>query len=99
MMVGNGEKSFKSNEIPILTYHHDDDQQRKAVITKDIPKGCLAIKVGSTLGGGDQERIVVPVNYLNHPLFAQLLKEAEEEYGFAQEGAIVIPCQLDHFRV
>lgn len=102
-MVGSGgRRSLKLKQVPIFTYHHhnhdhdDEDHERKKEITRDIPKGCLVIKVGSE--GGEKERIVVPVNYLNHPLFAELLKEAEEEYGFAHEGAIVIPCQLEQFR-
>ncbi|GJX42393.1 auxin-responsive protein SAUR32 [Tanacetum coccineum] len=48
-----------------------------------VPKGCLAVKVGQ---GDDQQRFVVPVTYFNHPLFMQLLKEAEKEFGFAQKG-------------
>ncbi|WJX85755.1 hypothetical protein P8452_68161 [Trifolium repens] len=63
--------------------------------TKDIPKGCVAIKVGH---GEEQQRFIVPLNYLNHPLFVGLLKEAEEEYGFSQQGTIIIPCQLEEFK-
>ncbi|KAF7843906.1 auxin-responsive protein SAUR32 [Senna tora] len=64
---------------------------------RDVPKGCLAIKVGQ---GGEEElqRFVVPVIYFNHPLFLQLLKEAEEEYGFDQKGTITIPCHVEEFR-
>ncbi|KAK7332711.1 hypothetical protein VNO80_29466 [Phaseolus coccineus] len=60
-----------------------------------VPKGCLAIKVGQ---GEDQQRFVVPVMYFTHPLFMQLLKEAEEEYGFDQKGTIAIPCHVEEFR-
>ena len=88
-MVKSGEKLFQ--ELPFPHPHHF---QRKQVI-KDIPKGCLAIKVGQ---GKEQERIVIPVVYLNHPLFAHLLKEAEEEYGFAHQGTITFPCQVEEFR-
>ncbi|RWW20725.1 hypothetical protein GW17_00015134 [Ensete ventricosum] len=60
------------------------------------PKGCMVMWVGQE--GEEQLRFVVPVVYLNHPLFAKLLEEAEKEYGFDQKGAIVIPCGVDHFR-
>ncbi|KAJ1692685.1 hypothetical protein LUZ63_009383 [Rhynchospora breviuscula] len=60
------------------------------------PKGCMGILVGT--GGEEPQRFVVPVVYLNHPLFLSLLKEAEEEYGFEQKGAITIPCHVEHFR-
>ncbi|BAT98151.1 hypothetical protein LR48_Vigan11g021700 [Vigna angularis] len=72
-----------------------DHPQRKKVVIEDIPKGFLPIKVGQ---GEEQEKIVMPVMYLNHPLFSQLLKEAEEEYGFDQQGTIIIPCHLKDFR-
>ncbi|KAJ3690691.1 hypothetical protein LUZ61_019855 [Rhynchospora tenuis] len=59
------------------------------------PKGWMAIRVGAE--GEEQRRFLVPVMYLNHPLFLGLLKEAEEEYGFNQKGAITIPCHVEHF--
>ena len=67
------------------------------------PKGCMAVRVVGPVGGGgaaqaEEERFVVPVGYLKHPLFVGLLKEAEEEYGFQQQGAITIPCGIDNFR-
>ncbi|KGN49830.1 hypothetical protein Csa_000428 [Cucumis sativus] len=66
-------------------YHH-----RNKVET---PKGCLAILVGQ-----EQQRFFIPVIYVNHPLFVQLLKKAEDEYGFDQKGPISIPCPVDDFR-
>ncbi|XP_028752283.1 auxin-responsive protein SAUR32-like [Neltuma alba] len=105
-MVGSGNRSFKLKELGIATQHphhgtdnteSDHEERSKAGIIKRYmapPRGWLAIKIGREV----QERIVVPVSYLNHPLFAELLKQAEEEYGFKQEGAIAIPCQLKHFK-
>ncbi|XP_051137894.1 auxin-responsive protein SAUR32-like [Andrographis paniculata] len=76
-------------------HHHNhggcSGERREA---RGIPKGCLAITVGQGL---ERRRFVIPVSYLNHPLFTQLLKEAEEEYGFDQKGAINIPCHLEDF--
>ncbi|KQK17530.1 auxin-responsive protein SAUR32 [Brachypodium distachyon] len=60
------------------------------------PKGCMAVRVVGP--GEEEERFVVPVGYLKHPLFVALLKAAEEEYGFEQQGAITIPCGVDNFR-
>lgn len=55
----------------------------------------MAVMVGQ---GEEQQRFVIPVIYINHPLFMQLLKEAEEEYGFDQKGPITIPCHVEQFR-
>jgi len=60
-----------------------------------VPKGHLAVYVGQK--DGDFHRVLVPVMYFNHPLFSQLLKEAEEEYGFNQQGGITIPCRYSEF--
>ncbi|URD90704.1 Auxin responsive protein [Musa troglodytarum] len=57
------------------------------------PKGHLAVYVG----GGQPRRYVVPVIYFNHPLFGELLREAEEEFGFHHPGGITIPCPAAEF--
>ncbi|KAK1325298.1 hypothetical protein QJS10_CPA01g02511 [Acorus calamus] len=84
--MGNGEKTL----LNFLLHN------QKKEMMKDVPKGCLAIRVGGE--GEEQQRFVVPVMYFNHPLFMQLLKEAEEEYGFDQKGTITIPCHVEEFR-
>ncbi|KAI3855446.1 hypothetical protein MKX03_025404 [Papaver bracteatum] len=56
----------------------------------DVPKGHCAIYVGDI----GKKRFVVPVSYLNHPLFQDLLHHAEEEFGFDHPmGGITIPCK------
>ena len=89
IIMGSGEKSLRNFHLHLPHLHHHKKQAR------DVPKGCLAIKVGQ---GEEQQRFVVPVIYFNHPLFIQLLKEAEEEYGFDQKGTISIPCHVEEFR-
>uniref|UniRef100_A0A0E0M9L6 Auxin-responsive protein SAUR32 n=1 Tax=Oryza punctata TaxID=4537 RepID=A0A0E0M9L6_ORYPU len=59
------------------------------------PKGCVTVRVG--VEGEEQRRFAVPLGHLKHPLFGALLEEAEREYGFAQQGAIAIPCRVDRF--
>ncbi|KAJ3680373.1 hypothetical protein LUZ60_016651 [Juncus effusus] len=65
---------------------------------KPPPKGHLAVYVaGDGKDGGSPRRFVVPVVYFNHPLFGELLKEAEEQFGFGQPGGITIPCPVAKF--
>ncbi|KAE9605766.1 putative small auxin-up RNA [Lupinus albus] len=92
--MGNGEKSPRSFNLHhnIHHHHHPHHHDEKK---KQVPKGCMAIKVGKEK---EQQRFVVPVEYFNHPLFMQLLKRAEEEYGFDQKGTITIPCHVEEFR-
>ncbi|XP_007039930.2 PREDICTED: auxin-responsive protein SAUR36 [Theobroma cacao] len=60
-----------------------------------VPKGHLAVYVGDS--EGDTTRVVVPVIYFNHPLFAELLKEAERVYGYNHSGGITLPCGISEF--
>ncbi|XP_054779817.1 auxin-responsive protein SAUR15-like [Prosopis cineraria] len=57
-----------------------------------VPKGFLAICVGEEL-----KRFTIPTEYLSHPAFQVLLREAEEEFGFHQEGVLKIPCHVSLF--
>lgn len=57
-----------------------------------VPKGCLAVSVGE-----EEKRFVIPMDYLAHQSFQVLLREAEEEFGFQQQGILKIPCQVSLF--
>ncbi|KAI3447970.1 hypothetical protein Pfo_004635 [Paulownia fortunei] len=59
----------------------------------NIPKGYIAVYVGD-----DKKRFVIPVSYLNQPSFQDLLKQAEEEFGFYHPtGGLTLPCREDVF--
>ncbi|XP_022896752.1 auxin-induced protein 15A-like [Olea europaea var. sylvestris] len=62
--------------------------------TVDIPKGHVAVYVGE----GEKKRFIIPISYLNHSLFEDLLSQAEEEFGFDHPmGGLTIPCSMDVF--
>ena len=44
----------------------------------EVPIGHFAVYVGAD----EKKRFVIPLSYLNHPDFQDLLCQAEEEYGF-----------------
>ncbi|XP_009587310.1 auxin-responsive protein SAUR36-like [Nicotiana tomentosiformis] len=69
-----------------------DFMEQKEMI---VPKGHLAVYVGEKEDNAC--RVLVPVIYFNHPLFAGLLREAEMEYGFNHSGGIQIPCRISEF--
>ncbi|KAL5713473.1 hypothetical protein ACHQM5_015544 [Ranunculus cassubicifolius] len=59
-----------------------------------VPKGHIAVFVEES----QKKRFVVPLAYLNHSLFQDLLNQAEEEYGFSHPmGGLTIPCDEDTF--
>jgi SAUR family protein len=57
-----------------------------------VPRGSFAVYVGD-----EMRRFVIPTEYLDHWAFAELLREAEEEFGFRHEGALRIPCDVEVF--
>ncbi|KAJ9704298.1 hypothetical protein PVL29_002726 [Vitis rotundifolia] len=44
----------------------------------NVPKGHVPVYVGET----EKKRFVIPISYLKHPSFQNLLSQAEEEFGF-----------------
>ncbi|CAN8326751.1 unnamed protein product [Cochlearia groenlandica] len=57
-----------------------------------VPKGYLAVSVGK-----EEKRYKIPTEYLSHQAFHELLREAEEEFGFQQSGVLKIPCEVAVF--
>ncbi|KAL0334642.1 UNVERIFIED_CONTAM: Auxin-induced protein X15 [Sesamum radiatum] len=69
-------------------------ERRSASSGVDVPKEHLAVYVGES----ERKRFVIPVSYLNHPSFQDLLFQAEEEFGFDHPmGGITIPCSEELF--
>ncbi|PIA56066.1 hypothetical protein AQUCO_00700424v1 [Aquilegia coerulea] len=59
-----------------------------------VPKGHIAVYVGEN----EKRRFVIPISYLSHPLFQDLLNQAEEEFGFNHPmGGLTIPCNEESF--
>lgn len=92
MSVGLPEMVVYAKQM-IQRKHHHQIQRRSSSV---VPKGHFAIYVGEE--ENNKKRFVVPVTYLKHPLFQDLLFEAAEEFGFHhQMGGITIPCAQQHF--
>ncbi|KMT01086.1 hypothetical protein BVRB_9g223410 [Beta vulgaris subsp. vulgaris] len=70
----------------------------KQIITKHqqvVPKGHIPVYVGEQ---ADKRRCVVPLSYLAHPAFLNLLQRTEEEFGFNHPtGALTILCTQETF--
>ncbi|CBI37958.3 hypothetical protein VitviT2T_003033 [Vitis vinifera] len=60
----------------------------------NVPKGHVPVCVGET----QKKRFVIPISYLKHPSFQNLLSQAEEEFGFDHPlGDLTIPCREEAF--
>ncbi|XP_050233053.1 auxin-responsive protein SAUR21-like [Mercurialis annua] len=62
--------------------------------TSSVPKGFFAVYVGES----KKKRFVVPISILNQPSFQDLLRKAEEEFGFNHPmGGLTLPCREEIF--
>jgi len=78
--------SIVSNAMQVLSPH--------AKNKKGVPKGHVAVYVGEN----EMKRYVVPLTYLSHPSFQDLLRHAEEEFGYGHPmGGLTIPCKEEVF--
>ena len=67
---------------------------KQLIKRQDVPKGYLAVYVGEV----QRKRFVVPLSYLDQPVFQDLLRRSEEEFGFNHPmGGLTIPCREEAF--
>ncbi|CAJ1937723.1 unnamed protein product [Sphenostylis stenocarpa] len=65
-----------------------------------VKKGWLAVEVEEEAEEGcgeGSQRFMIPISYLYHPLFNNLLDKAYEVYGYHTEGPLKLPCSVDDF--
>ncbi|KAF9675113.1 hypothetical protein SADUNF_Sadunf10G0197600 [Salix dunnii] len=88
----NSSNASKSIKFIKRTLSFTDLSSSSASSNDAVPKGYLAVCVGKEL-----KRYIIPTEYLGHQAFGILLREAEEEFGFQQEGVLKIPCEVAVF--
>ena len=60
----------------------------------NVPNGHVPVYVGES----QKKRFVIPISYLMHPSFQNLLSQAEEEFGFDHPlCGLTIPCKEEAF--
>ncbi|KAM0821309.1 hypothetical protein ACQ4PT_001282 [Festuca glaucescens] len=61
--------------------------------------GSAEVPAGHVAVCAEGARFVVRLAHLGHPAFLELLRQAEEEYGFAStSGPVALPCDEDRLR-
>ncbi|KAJ0964975.1 hypothetical protein J5N97_026113 [Dioscorea zingiberensis] len=61
----------------------------------ELPEGHIWVCVGMDHEG--TQRFELEANYLNHPLFEDLLRLSVQEFGYSYAGALRIACEIDLF--
>ncbi|XP_071902527.1 uncharacterized protein [Coffea arabica] len=83
-------KSWHCTGAAEKSQQNHDDQYRTRY--KVAPKGCFSVYVGP-----EKQRFVIKAECANHPLFKMLLDDAALEYGYSNEGPLLLPCDVDLF--
>ncbi|KAF2605725.1 hypothetical protein F2Q70_00025621 [Brassica cretica] len=68
---------------------HCSDEYGSDRVPKDVKEGHFAVIAVDGYHEPTQ-RFVVPLMFLEHPMFRKLLERAEEEYGFYHDGALMV---------
>ncbi|XP_020233373.1 auxin-induced protein 6B [Cajanus cajan] len=75
---------------PSLSYFNENQLETANVVPNDVRKGYFAVLA---IKDGETKRFVVELDYLTSPEFLGLLDQAQEEYGFKQQGTLEVPCR------
>jgi SAUR family protein len=91
------EEEARGHLLAETASRHDAGHAAEPDAPAAATKGCATFWVGAE---EDEEprRFAVSVTLLGHPRILELLVEAEEKYGYAHEGAIVVPCGVERFQ-
>ncbi|EXB22451.1 hypothetical protein L484_002176 [Morus notabilis] len=76
-------------------FEEEDQWEVPTTVPGDVKEGHFAVLAAK---GDERKRFVVKLKYLTSPAFLRLLEQAEEEYGFEQIGALIVPCRPDELR-
>ncbi|MCD7473164.1 hypothetical protein HAX54_014801 [Datura stramonium] len=68
----------------------------KAQVKTSTKKGHFSVLALGVNAG--PRKFSVALDYLSHPTFIKLLEEAEREFGYYQQGVIVIPCEASEIQ-
>ncbi|KAL9690297.1 hypothetical protein QQ045_010694 [Rhodiola kirilowii] len=62
--------------------------------TTKVPKGHLVVYVGEM----DRKRFVIPITFLKHTSFLNMLRRSEEEFGYDHPtGGLTVRCSEEVF--
>ncbi|KAL3531970.1 hypothetical protein ACH5RR_005491 [Cinchona calisaya] len=76
---------------PTVDIDSDEDcTSEQNNLPEDVKEGHFVIHTVDK--DGNIRRFIIALSYLTHPDFLNLLEQAEEEFGFKQEGVLAVPC-------
>ncbi|EXB22450.1 hypothetical protein L484_002175 [Morus notabilis] len=73
-------------------FEEEEISEVPTTVPDDVKEGHFAVLA---MKGSETKRFIINLKYLTSPTFLRLLEQAEEEYGFEQTGALVVPCRPD----
>lgn len=89
-------RSFSVSSPRTRDKSHREEQEGEesdSGLPSDVPRGHFPVYVGK-----QRRRFVVPLHFLQDPIFQKLLQSAEEEFGLEHKMGLTIPCEEALFR-
>ena len=80
----------------IFSVRQQFSKQKSDMLSVRVRRGHFVVYVGDE--DEEKKRFVVPISYLKHPLFQELLRNAAEEFGYdhGMDG-LIVPCSEIYF--
>ncbi|KAK4345739.1 hypothetical protein RND71_035915 [Anisodus tanguticus] len=88
-------KSSRSLEADVAEFV-ESPKENNEVVPNDVKEGYFAVL--SVNEEEEPKRFVMELHWLTKPSFLNLLKQAEDEYGFEQKGVLEVPCRAEELQ-
>ncbi|KAK9691997.1 hypothetical protein RND81_09G234300 [Saponaria officinalis] len=62
-----------------------------------VKRGYMTVQICIEEKEEIYQKFEIPINFLNNPLFMDLLDKAREVYGYHVDGPLKLPCSIDDF--
>lgn len=79
-------------------HHHHEVIKKGYVPVMIVGEGEEGSRSTVNNNGTISERFLIPTQLMTHPSILTLLQQSAEEFGYAQDGVIRIPCDIEFFR-
>lgn len=71
------------------------ENERGRRVSTDVKRGHFAVVA---VKGGKPKKFIVEMDNLSNPAFLSLLEQAEQEFGYQQQGVLAVPCRPEELQ-
>ncbi|OVA06969.1 Auxin-induced protein [Macleaya cordata] len=85
----------ESRRLVVGDNEYREEDEAAEMVPEDVQEGHFAV---FAVEGDEKKRFIFELGFLTNPGFLRLLEQAEEEFGFEQDGVLEVPCRPDELQ-